>query len=137
MNQKILSRFLSNTHCYQCGLPLEDAEVTFLFRASVASIIHVRCEHCGAETLATLSVSGHQVTDIQTDLTSSELKRFFASEPISVDDVLDIYELIQKKDLWQLLKQKREKFSGKKSKSSAGEDTFLRSSLKEEKLPSR
>ncbi len=135
MNPDILAQFLGDTSCYQCGASLQDAEVTFLMRSAVAAIVHIRCADCRAETLASLSVSGHSITDVRTDLTSAELKRFFNAAPVSTADVLNFVELPEEKR-WLLLKQKKEKYSEKKSNASVEKGTFPESSWREERAPS-
>lgn len=135
MNPDILAQFLEDASCYQCGNSLQDAEVTFLMRSAVAAILHIRCAACGSEILASLSMSGHSMTDIRTDLTSVELKRFFNAVPVSTDDVLDLVEL-PKETLWLFLKQKKEKFVEKKLKDSARKAMFPESSWREEEIPS-
>ena len=135
MNPDILAQFLSDTSCYHCGGSLQNAEVTFLMRSAVAAIVHVRCSDCGSEILASMSLSGHSITDIRTDLTSAELKRFFNAAPVSVDNVLDLAELPEEK-LWLLLKQKKEKYSERKFRNSAEKGSFPESSWKEEEAPS-
>ncbi len=135
MNPDILAQFLEEASCYQCGDSLQNAEVTFLMRSAVAAILHVRCAACGSEILASLSVSGHSMTDIRTDLTSAELKRFFNAVPVSTDDVLDLVELPKEK-LWSLLKQKKEKYLEKESRDSVRKVTFPESSWREEEIPS-
>lgn len=119
MNPKILARFLNHTYCHQCGAILKEAEVTLLFESPVVSVAHIQCAGCGGETLATLSIGGCSVTDVRTDLSPSEVRRFFNAPSVSVDDVLDLHELLQKGEVWQVLEREEEKSWGKKSKRSA------------------
>ena len=135
MNPDILAQFLGDTSCYHCGDSLQNAEVTFLMRSAVSAIVHIRCDSCGSETLASLSVSGHSITDIRTDLTSTELKRFFNAVPVSTDDVLDLASLPVKK-IWLLLKQKKENYSESKSRNAVEKGSFPGSSWKEDETPS-
>lgn len=134
MNPDILAQFLEDASCYQCGASLQDAEATFLMRSAVAAILHVRCAACGSEVLASLSLSGHSITDVRTDLTSVELKRFFNAVPVSTDDVLDLIEMPGEK-IWSLLKQKKEKYLEKKLKASVRRGSFQQSSWREEEHP--
>jgi len=136
MNLKIVARFLNQTHCYRCGSGLKGADVTLLVGSPMVSVIYVVCPHCGGELLATVSVGGHSVTGIRTDLAPSEVKKFFGAPAVSSDDVLDLHELVKGGSLWQGLKQKNEKYWEKGPKRSEERVLFPQSSSEKTSPPS-
>lgn len=131
MNSKILSQFLNQAQCYQCGNSLKEAKVVPLADSRVAGLVYVVCSHCSSELLATLSVGGHNIQPLNTDLVPWEVKRFFGARPVEPDDVLNVHELVKEETLWSTLKQENEKYSEKRQNSYA-EKATSRLSLKEE-----
>ena len=114
-----LAKFLGHTYCHRCGSPLKSAEATLLAESSAVSVVHIQCAECGGEILATLNAESYSISDVATGLSPSEVRRFFDAPPVSVDDLLDLHELLQEGKIWQFLERKEEKSWENKSKRSA------------------
>jgi hypothetical protein len=63
-----------------------------------ATVVHVNCSECESSIVAVVAMSGLGIVSLGlvTDMTADDTKRFFGSNGISSDELLSIYELLQK-----------------------------------------
>lgn len=63
------------------------------------TIFHLTCQNCQASTLVFVSRNQMGVVSLgmATDLSTEDVKDFFGKEPISADQVMDVYEFLKEK----------------------------------------
>lgn len=61
-----------------------------------AHLIYVECHKCGSGQVALIisSAMGVSTVGLVTDLTPADIVKFKSSEPVSVDDILEIHTLV-------------------------------------------
>lgn len=80
--------------CDECGAQYMDDDIRIVQRDNNSVLLHLSCKSCGKTHLATI-VKPLGITNrmpINTDLQSSEIKKFAGKRSVSSDDVLDAYE---------------------------------------------
>jgi len=72
-----------------------------------AHLIHVTCHKCSSSIVAVIITGGIGVSSIGliTDLTSQDVMQFKKHIPISEDDVIEAYQIINKGDFVKLLEK--------------------------------
>jgi len=89
MLRGVLAKF-----CDECGTQYAKEDIRIVQRDNNAILLHLSCKSCGKTHLATI-VKPLGITNrmpINTDLQSSEIKKFAGKRSVSSDDVLDAYE---------------------------------------------
>ena len=63
-----------------------------------ATVVYVTCSECESSIIAVVAMSGFGIVSLGlvTDMTAEDTKRFFGAPGISSDELLSIYELLQK-----------------------------------------
>lgn len=63
-----------------------------------ATVVYVTCSECESSIVAVVAMSGLGIVSLGlvTDMTAEDTKRFFGSAGISSNELLSIYELLQK-----------------------------------------
>ena len=92
-------------HCPVCQREYQRTLVQILSENEFGLLTHVTCAHCGAHLLTRLATmpQGLVGNSILTDLQADEVMSFIAHDEISIDDVLRIHQLLENKQLINLL----------------------------------
>ena len=69
-------------------------------------IAHVTCKECKSQSVITYTLAGVGYAPLISDLTNSEIKKFFGKQSISVDELIQVHKLLKKKPIWKLLEIK-------------------------------
>ncbi len=98
-NLKVIS------YCPLCNTHYNPNEAKILEEKEGAHLIHIACGKCKSSIVAVIITGGIGVSSVGliTDLTARDVQRFKQSNPISEDDVLTAYELIQGNKLQDFL----------------------------------
>jgi hypothetical protein len=87
--------------CDKCGSQYTTDNVKVVQESNFSSIIHFSCSNCKSNHIATyvkpMGISSR--VPVNTDLTIDEISKFAQFEGISSNEVLDIYEYLEKNDL--------------------------------------
>ncbi|MFA5076695.1 MAG: hypothetical protein WC480_04770 [Patescibacteria group bacterium] len=93
-NIKIVSR------CPMCSSYYNPLDAKVLDQRDNASLVYIRCHQCQCSILALILSTplGINTVGLVTDLTPEEVTKYKSVEDISEDDVLEIYQLLQKNE---------------------------------------
>jgi hypothetical protein len=85
-------------HCPLCETEYKFDQIDLIDEDANAHLVHITCTVCTSKMLAIITMSGFGMSSIGmiTDLTASDAGRFQSAEPISADDLLDLYEVLQR-----------------------------------------
>ena len=83
--------------CSKCGAPRTTTSVNILGQAPNGVVAHVSCKNCNAQEVfhVVANVGSSSAGGFVTDVRMDEANKFFKSEGVSRDDVLDVHILIQ------------------------------------------
>lgn len=92
--------------CPVCSSQYNFSDVKVLEENANAFLTHLRCRKCGVALLSvvTISPSGLLAAGMLTDLNSEEAARLEGGEAVNTDEVLEIYEILEKDELINQLK---------------------------------
>lgn len=86
------------TRCPFCSAEydLDGAEV--IGEENDATMVYITCTDCESSIVAIVAMSGLGIVSLGlvTDMTAEDTKRFNATKQVSSDDLLDIYETLEK-----------------------------------------
>lgn len=84
--------------CPVCHERYNPLEAKVIDENQGAHLLHVRCRHCQSTILALILASNLGISSIGlvTDLDSQEIGKFKNSDPVGGDDVLDVYQSLEK-----------------------------------------
>lgn len=116
MDNLPIAKQLDIIKCYNCMQPLGNGQVYLISQVPTAMISHVTCKNCNAQSLVTISFAGVAYMPIVSDLTSPEVKKFFGTSTVSIEELVDLHNLLKKGPIWKFL-EKKEHNSVKKLKS--------------------
>lgn len=91
----MLSQFLRNFRCNNCGQKMVKARVAVLAKSHRRVLAHVSCPHCGAEHLLTAAAEEQTAKNFKTDLTPNETERFLNTSPLSSNDLIDLHQSLK------------------------------------------
>jgi hypothetical protein len=85
--------------CPNCSHKFNKAEASIIGNKGNSIIIHITCPYCGVSMISNISLnsSGIMTVGMLTDLSKKDLGMLKGKSPISVDDIIEIYEYIEKK----------------------------------------
>ena len=104
VEKQYIQEHLAKTFCYKCGMSLNGANVVPISEIPVAIIAHVTCLKCNAESIITVTMSGVGIMPIVSDLMGGELRKFVGAKNVSYDELLDLHQILKRKNLWNLLR---------------------------------
>jgi len=83
--------------CPICNKKYEVQKIQIIDEVEGRVLSHFQCTHCSSCFLASITETpfGHMAAGLMTDLRADEVVKFAGSEPVSYDDVLDLYELME------------------------------------------
>jgi hypothetical protein len=86
--------------CDKCGTPYSGSNLEIIQDTNISSIIHFSCTNCKSNHIATfikpMGISNRM--PINTDLDVEEIGRFASMKETSLEEILDIYMYLKKKD---------------------------------------
>jgi len=115
IEKQYIQEQLTKTFCYKCGTSLGGASVVPVSEMPIALIAHVTCLSCKAESVITVTMAGVGIMPIVSDLMGGELRKFVGAKNVSYDELLDLHQILKRKNLWNLL-HTQEKSLEKKQK---------------------
>ncbi|MCH7492215.1 hypothetical protein IID19_01320 [Patescibacteria group bacterium] len=79
--------------CALCNVSFTPKEVSVIGEGDKTQLLHVSCNHCASSIVLLLLMSelGSGSVGLITDLTEGDVRKFKDAEPISADDVLNLY----------------------------------------------
>jgi hypothetical protein len=95
MDKSFMHQSLQMLHCPQCGQLYANSEVGVLQESEMAILATITCAKCQHQSVVTLSLGGAS-PNLSTDLKQSEATKFLNQDPISTDDLLDVYQYLKK-----------------------------------------
>jgi ubiquitin C-terminal hydrolase len=108
LKKEFIKQQLSKGKCYKCGNGLLEANQENLNSTPTASIMHLKCKNCQANSVVTVTFTGLSVIPLITDLETKEIKRFSTKEPLENKDLINLHKKLRKKDIWNLLQIKEQ-----------------------------
>jgi hypothetical protein len=80
--------------CPVCGKSFQSARVLVVAEDAERTTLHIGCDDCQATSLVFVSNGqwGVMSVGMLTDLVAEDAKTFFGKEPISSDQVLEVYQ---------------------------------------------
>jgi hypothetical protein len=88
-----------SSYCPVCNSRYNPIEAKILEEKDDVHLIHIRCRHCQVAILALVMVNSMGVSSVGlvTDLASDEVVKFKNVAPITVDDVIEIHQVLNDK----------------------------------------
>lgn len=86
------------TRCPFCSAEYDLDGAQVIGEENDATMVYITCSECESSIVAIVAMSGLGIVSLGlvTDMTAEDTKRFNAEKQISSDDLLMIYELVQK-----------------------------------------
>lgn len=87
-----------NGRCPICNTMYDLQKFKILAERDQNVLTYIQCSQCGSALLSMLSMGpqGVRAVGLVTDLTSDEVMHFEGSQRVSVDDVLELHEAMEK-----------------------------------------
>jgi hypothetical protein len=86
--------------CPFCGADYDLEGAKVIGEEEDSTMIYVTCSECESSIVAVVAMSGLGVISLGlvTDMTAEDTKRFIGSSSVSSDELLSLYELLEKND---------------------------------------
>lgn len=100
MEDNLFNLFNDNTslitHCPVCSKRYDPLEARIVRDNGASHLVHITCRICRSSVLAIIvaNTTGINSIGLVTDMTSDDVSRFGASQPLSSDDVLEAYQFL-------------------------------------------
>ena len=90
------------SQCPFCQMKYQPSLTKILEERRGAHLVHLECFNCGSSIVALIISGGLGVSSIGllTDLTSEDVIRFKNSASVSLDNVIEIHELLNKNEVF-------------------------------------
>lgn len=102
MGEKLFNLFNDNptliTHCPVCSQRYDPLEARILEEGENAHLVYISCRDCKSSILAVIVANNMGISSLGliTDLSSDNVMDFKSSKSISVDDVIEVHQLLSK-----------------------------------------
>ncbi|HWQ60232.1 MAG TPA: hypothetical protein VN420_03720 [Candidatus Fimivivens sp.] len=83
--------------CPVCQKKYDPGKVILLSEDDRKTVLHIACEACGISSLVFVSLGkmGAVSFGILTDLSREEIREYYGSEPVSIDDTLAVHRFLK------------------------------------------
>lgn len=104
------ARAVAPKYCEKCGTKYEDHNYHLVKKDGNQSVFHLKCEKCSNTYILNIvspgpNILASQRSSLNIDLNSpEEMSKFAGRKPISKDEVIDIYNLLNTEKIEDLLK---------------------------------
>lgn len=102
MGEKLFNLFNDNptliTHCPVCNLRYDPLEARILEEGDNAHLVYISCRDCQSAILAVIISNNLGISSLGliTDLSADDVMHLKSSQPVSIDDIIEIHELLSK-----------------------------------------
>jgi hypothetical protein len=99
MEEKLIKKLIASITCGSCGQHYDEDSIKVIERSEDLWFLQVHCPGCDLKCLvAAIIRDDYAVPEIVTDLTETELEKFYGAEGVRTDDVLDMHEFLKEFD---------------------------------------
>jgi hypothetical protein len=96
--RRLILRLIAQMRCVNCDQVYDPADLTLVHRWQDLWVLSTRCRHCGDSCHVIVFMRLDAEPESVIDLTPEERKIAGRWPPITADDVLDVYALLQEFD---------------------------------------
>ena len=89
-----IKKLMASAKCSACGQGYETGNIDVLGHHEDLWFLSVFCPECGARYLVAAVVGEEKVSEVITDLTGAELKKFRGASGLTVNEVLDMHNFL-------------------------------------------
>lgn len=98
MQDRFVKRLIASIKCAVCGQRYEVANINILGHQQDLWFLRVFCPGCRTQGLVAAVIKEERKGETLSELTPEERRHFFRSEPVSVDDMLDMHNFLKSFD---------------------------------------
>jgi len=93
-------RIKMEARCPVCGNLYDFRQLEVIEEENGATLMYIKCQSCQSAALSMIALgpSGVKMASVLTDLEQDEVMRFQDENPLSSEEVLDLYESLEKSD---------------------------------------
>jgi len=86
-------------HCPVCHTKYSPSSVSLVFSSAESHLLYFACHSCSSSLLARVMEMPFGVVGsaMLTDLERNEVDKFFSGEKVSIDDVLEVHQMLENK----------------------------------------
>ena len=95
IDEEFIKRVISSVKCSVCGHSYQTGNIDVMGHQDDLWILRIQCSSCATQGLVAAVIKKSMTPETSTDLTTAELVKFKRIEPIGINDVLDIHNLLQ------------------------------------------
>jgi len=91
--------------CPVCGKTYDVTKAKLLAQNGGANLVHIICKNCSSAFMAFILTMGNGLSSVGmiTDLNFEDVKRLYKTEPLTLDELITVHELIKKDKLLNFL----------------------------------
>jgi len=98
MEESTIKKLVTSIKCSSCGQLYRGRNIDVLGHREDLWFLSVFCPSCRTQYLIAAVVTGEKVSEVITDLTRAELKKFRGAGGVTGDDVLDMHSFLKSFD---------------------------------------
>ena len=96
--RRLVLKLIARLRCVECGELYNPHDFSLVHRSEDVWVLGAECRHCGSSSHVVIAMHLDADREPVIDLTPDEMSKVDRLPPITVDDVLDIHELLQEFD---------------------------------------
>ena len=100
MEEKLIKKLIASITCGSCGQHYHEDSIQIIERSEDLWFLQVHCPNCDVKCLVAAIVRDDPAggPEIITDLTETELEKFYGAEEVHTGDVLAMHEFLKEFD---------------------------------------
>ena len=98
MRESFLKKLISTIKCSNCGHKYELVDVKVVGHEDDLWFLSASCSSCDTQGLIVAVIANGKPAEVITDLTEADYRKFVNTEPVGVDDVVDMHIFLQNFD---------------------------------------
>jgi len=95
MDENFIKQLISSIKCGSCGKNYEEDHIEIIEHKEEMWFLRVSCSSCHLKCLVAAIIREDGESEVVTDLTLDELKKFDKIESISEDDLLNMHDFLK------------------------------------------
>ena len=95
MKEELIKKLIASLKCGSCGQNYEEDNIDVIEHSEELWFLRVSCSSCHTKSLVAAIIREEKISEVVTDLTEAELRKFKNAGVVGADEMLDMHNFLK------------------------------------------